>query len=280
MKNLIESILSASFNHRKKIFAAFAILLLISLFAAIRSDYNNETSKMFPANSESGRTFSLLSDCHLAESVNVEFISAEKGKIAEYSDYLADAAGKIEKIKGVSRLKFVYRTASAADTVSSVTSVIPQLFEPQDILAECNPDKTAANAAKQLAMPVPGMIKILRNDIFSKNGATLQSFSSLQKLSGFEINQSLPFLADQSSTRALITFDGTIPPGNSAAVKQLLADIDAALTPLPAGLSYRVISGGLHSLSNEEILKKDASFSGVISTAAFLLIFFFRWCKQ
>ncbi|MBO4648525.1 MAG: hypothetical protein J5806_10260 [Lentisphaeria bacterium] len=276
MKHLVEQLIDFAGRHR---FAVLTALLLLGLLAGLnlfRIRFTNDVSQLFPDNQDAGTTFRILNETKLGNTVQLEFVCSDS--VEKHEKYLDAAAEKIARLPGVKNLVFRYRTADILAEMTEFTALLPRFYGPE-ILSECDPEPAVRNALKQLAFPVPGGVKRLRNQPFGLEMKLLASLRSLDLLTGMELASDLPYFAAKDKRRAMMVFDADLTIGDAASVRKLLAGIRTAVEPLPPGMEYRIVSGAMHSLGNEEVLKRDATVSGSVSLLLFVLIFLF-FCRR
>ena len=272
MRSLTEKLIVFADRHKTGCLAAAILLGLLAGISLLRIHFTNDVSRMFPDSRDAGTTFRILNETNLGNTVQLEFISTHS--IGSEEKYLDSVAAKLKTVPGIRNLVFRYRTGDPLDEIASFTALLPRFFGPE-ILKQCDAGTAAKNALKQLAFPTPGGLKLLRLQPFSPCGETLSKLSALDEMTGMKIAPDLPFFASRDRRRAMLVFDADIRIGDAAAVRKLLKQIRLAAEPLPPGMQLRVISGIMHTLGNEEVLKRDAAISGTVSLLLFLLIFAF-----
>ena len=277
MKHLAEQLIASFGRHRS---AVTALLLLVGLLAALslfRIRFTNDVSQLFPDSQDAGTTFRVLNETKLGNTVQLEFICS--GPVEKHEKYLDSVAGKLKKLPGVKNLVFRYRSDNVLGEVMAVTDLMPRVYGPE-ILKECDPEQAVRDALKRLAFPMPGGVKNIRNQPFGLEEKLLLPLLRLDQLTGMVLAEELPYFATKNQRRAMIVFDADIMIGDADSVRKLLAEIRHAVEPLPHGVEYRVISGAIHTLGNEETLKRDAAISGTVSLLLFLLIFLFFYRRD
>ena len=276
MRSPAEQLISFAGRHR---FAVMLVLVLLGLLAGLsllRIRFTNDVSQLFPDSQDAATTFRILNETKLGNTVQLEFISTES--VEKHEKYLDAAAEKITRLPGVKNLVFRYRGADVLDEMGAFTSLLPRFYGPE-ILKECDPESAARNALKQLAFPMPGGVRRIRNQPFGLEMKILLPLRRMDHLTGMDLSYDVPYFATQDKRRAMMVFDADVMLGDAETVRKLLAGIRTAVEPLPPGMEYRIISGAMHTLGNEEVLKRDASISGTVSLLLFLLIFLF-FCRR
>lgn len=253
----------------------FLLLILAGLLSAaalfFKAGFTNDVRHLFPENAESGRTFKLLAESHLADTIQLEFICTDGGTVRDFEPYLDKVYGKLQRSDRIRNAVFRYRADNPMEQMADFADTLPRYHSP-DILNSFDPDEAASNALKRLAMP--GSAKPLRSQPFpAVSEQVMNNLQLLDRYSAMKLAPEVPYFASQDLKRAMIVFESGIAVGDADAVRELYAELETILTPLPEGLKYRIISGANHTLGNEQVLKRDAAIAGTLSVVLFLLLF-------
>ena len=270
MRTLTVKLIVFAARHRTGCLTAAILLGLLAGISLLRIHFTNDVSRMFPDSRDAGTTFRILNETNLGNTVQLEFICTHP--IGTEEKYFDSVAAKLNTVPGIRNLVFRYRTGDPLDEIASFTALLPRFSGP-GILKQCDADAAAKNALKQLAFPTPGGLKLLRGQPFGPCREILSGLSVLDEMTGMKIAPDLPFFASRDKHRAMLVFDADIRIGDASAVRKLLKQVRLAAEPLPPGMQIRIISGIMHTLGNEEVLKRDAAISGTVSLLLFLLIF-------
>lgn len=278
MKRFFEQSISYSIRHKWIVSGLVAVCVLASLLLLFFTRYTNELHHLFPASGETGKTFRLLNRSHLADTVQLEFLCSEEKNVTDFEDNLDSAAKKLSDLPQIRQVVFRYR--SNAMTMPDLSGLITSTQDPAAVLPQCDPDQAVRDAQKQLVLPMCD-VKALRKRAYPvMSQELLQNLTRLNELGAMRFAPDLPYFADPGKKRAMILFETDIPIGDADAVRTLYAAVDQALSPLPEGLSYRIISGCNHTLGNESVLKRDATVAGILSVVFFVLIFLFFYRRD
>lgn len=259
-------------RHRKTVTALLVLAGVAALVGILGGAYDNDVSKLFPETPESSAMFRVLREAHLADAAQLEFI--DPSGIEKHEAQLEQIAAKLAELPNVRNVAFRYRSDDPGAEISSFARLAPRFTTPE-FLDECDPGAAVKNALGQLAFPVPGALARIRRQPFGTGTRILEELRELDKLTGMKLAADLPYFASADKTRAMITFDADVRVGDADAVRKLLSEVRQCVGTLPDGVRRRLISGSLHTLGNEETLKRDAAVSGAVSLGLFLLIFVF-----
>ncbi|MBQ7525856.1 MAG: hypothetical protein IJT09_05420 [Abditibacteriota bacterium] len=198
----------------------------------------------------------------LADTVHLEFLADRD--IAGYEPFLSAAAERLAAIPGVEGVSFRHRSADWSVELAAWSDLLPRLHSPE-VLRRCDPEAAAARTVAQLALPLPGGARRLRETPFALELPLLRQLAELERAAGLELSRELPFFATRDRRRAMIVLEAGPLLGEAAAIRELFRKIDGAVGNTPPGLRWRIVSGGSHTLGNEAALKRDAAVSGAVS---------------
>lgn len=271
MTELAGQLIRACGRHRGPFLGALALLgVLAALAAVFRGRFTNDLDRLFPDTRETRAVFSLLHDAHLADAIQLEFVSSSD--VTRHAAYLEETARKLEKCPMLRQVTFRYRSDDPGAELASFVSLVPRFLTPE-VLDECSPDAAAKNALKKLAFPAPGLVRQARMQPFGWERDFLTRLRELDEATGMRLAPEFPFFVTPDRRRAMIAAETNVRLGDADAVRRLFAELRRCAAPLPEGVELRIISGCSHTVGNEEVLKRDAAISGSVSLALFLILF-------
>lgn len=278
MKKRLEQIISHAIRHKRIVFSLLTLVVLASALVLTFSGYTNELHHLFPDSGETGKTFRILNKSHLADTVQLEFLCDGEKNVTDFEAYLDASAEKLTALPQIRQVVFRYRAQDM--TMPDFSAMITSTQDPEKVLPLCDPDQAVRDAQKQMALPMCDM-KALRARAYPVMfQSLLQNLNELNELGAMRFAPELPYFADVTKKRAMILFETDIPIGDADAVRELYTAVDQALSPLPDGLSCRIISGCNHTLGNESVLKRDATVAGILSIVFFVLLFLFFYRRD
>jgi len=165
--------------------------------------------------------------------------------------------------------------------MSAFLKYTPQLADAQtlnDIQDKLNPDGiegTVKKVWKRMLTPsAMFMGQFYRIDPFGLSLKTMKNFQQLASSLGYEVNIESGHFVAKDGRHTLMILDTPVTLTDGFASRKLIDYVNAKIKTLPKFVSAQVVAGHLHSLSNEETIKRDISRTSVIATIGFLLIFF------
>ena len=251
--------------------AAVAGAVALAVFAG---NYGNDLGELFPPDSESGRTFRVMQKSGLTNRVQLEFDTGvagiEQAKLAPWLDRLAPRLAALPQVRQVD---YRFRTAPLADSMRELLSFLPQLL-PAPAPGEADSERAAANARRQLMFPAAGAAAMAREDPYGLRGKLMLRLNALNAVSGLAFSPLYPFMVSEDGKRASIVLDVTASSADAAASRELVGALEREFRDAPPGVACRIIAPHLHTLGNEEVLKRDITRVGIFSALFLALLFF------
>ncbi|MBQ7693825.1 MAG: hypothetical protein IJT50_01750 [Lentisphaeria bacterium] len=275
MRARIEQLILFCRRRRAGVFAFLALLGLAALCAAFfRGRFTNDLSRLLPDTRETRAVFGILHETHLADSVQLEFISSDD--VTRHAAYLERTARRLADSPLLRQVTFRFRSDDTGAEIAAFASLAPRFLHP-DVLKECSPDEAAKKALKTLAFPVPGAVNMLRLNPFGWEKEMLARLKALDAATGMKLAVEFPFFVTPDRHRAMIAAETHIRLGDAESVRNLYTELRRCAAPLPADVELRIISGCSHTLGNEEVLKGDAAVACSVSLGCFLLLFLWAY---
>ncbi len=224
---------------------------------------------------ESGLANRLIIDCDATQRPE----GLDEGAVA----WLDGAAMRIAALPGVREARFRVLPENLVDNLDALTPALPQLIPPPEVTPE-RAEEIVRNALKQLMMPTPGALAMLRGDPFGLRAPLLLRLQALRQTTGLQFDDTRPFLCSKDGLHALIALELSVPYSDSRGARALLAQIhdilnaDADAVP---DLTYHLVGAHRHTIGNEDTIRRDLTLIGILSPlfllALFLIVFRGDW---
>ena len=113
-----------------------------------------------------------------------------------------------------------------------------------------------------------------REDPYGLRGKLMLRLNALNAVSGLAFSPLYPFMVSEDGKRASIVLDVTASSADAAASRELVGALEREFRDAPPGVACRIIAPHLHTLGNEEVLKRDITRVGIFSALFLALLFF------
>ncbi len=263
-------------RYRYGVWGVLALLLLLAGVLLWRvADYANDITALLAPGSASARSFELLRQCGLSDTVQLEFTAGEGPIVARAADLDACAAA-LRRVPGVKRVDFRYADeAAGAGDLAALRRRVPELAIDGSWQTPENARRIALRMRKMLMAPVGGSsFNALAGDATGAMYAVLNELDELRKLAGLKLDWLQPFPVGADGRRALLRLETTVSCADAEAGMPLLAAIrQTAVRHLPADVSLRLTAPHFHSIDNARLLQRDIAVVSVLSLVFLGVVF-------
>ena len=272
----IFAVLAMAARYRLFLRLFFLALLGLSIFLIVRTNFTNDLAEMLPDNSRSALAFQRIANSPMFNKVIVVFHL--KQGVFSGSGLPQEIEKTAERLKDnpyITRADYRFFPESLSGELAGITAFLPQISAPPDSLfTSQNAQDTVRKISRRLYLPsAAGQTGFLRADPFGLNLPLYRKLDEFRSVSGASFLPNFPYLVSQDEKHAMMLLETTVPVSDAAGSRKLLDSLDKVLQKLPPEMEAEIISGHLHAVSNETILKKDIGTVGIMSVILFSLLF-------
>jgi uncharacterized protein len=264
-------------GHRKALFAATLLIVLLSILASGRLKIQEDIVAMLPDDSSSvAKDFRLL---QLAPFTRKLVITLKGGSPGDPGALIAAADSLAQKLKDA---KVGSVTTGPADMsggfFSWLGTTLPSLAGEED-LARLAAASTPAEVKRRLRVSYEQLLSpegwamkgSIQGDPLSFSVLALEKLRFLNLIPNMRLVQNHFVAADGKS--ALLVVDSTVSMTDSAGSRALLDKIQAATAALPPGMTATTVSGHRYTLVNADTIKHDLVVVLSLTAIAVLAIY-------
>lgn len=236
---------------------------------------------MLPGDDQIRRAMQFLQESHFSDDV---IISLEVSSSDRSSDDLIRAARQLEGILGPPLVSGVVSGVSGTDMVGEILSLlehVPALLDESALSRlDSQLDSDAVNRSLRRnyrLLVTPGstlMTPVVRSDPLGISAEVLGSLKALSSSLGYDIELENGYFISRDHAHAMLVVQTPIAVTDASKSRELVAYLRDALEKLPEFVSADIVAGHLHTISNEDVIKRDIWLALSIAGAAFLLLFF------
>ena len=272
----IFAVLAMAARYRLFLRLFFLALLGLSIFLIVRTNFTNDFAEMLPDNSRSALAFQRIANSPMFNKVIV--VLHLKQGVFSGSGLPQEIEKTAERLKDnpyITRADYRFFPESLSGELAGITAFLPQISAPPDSLfTSQNAQDTVRKISRRLYLPsAAGQTGFLRADPFGLNLPLYRKLDEFRSVSGASFLPNFPYLVSQDEKHAMMLLETTVPVSDAAGSRKLLDSLDKVLQKLPPEMEAEIISGHLHAVSNETILKKDIGTVGIMSVILFSLLF-------
>jgi predicted exporter len=267
-------------RHRGKVVLALVVLLCASAGSLFLLPFENSLEPMLPEKSRVRAMLRYLEEAGLADKIAVSM----------------ECVGAVGEAECEARLREAARYVTQAVKPPWVTGVVTPVDSPDPSrlslldLAPATFDQEREQAVRGLVEPAhlrsllrrqfiqatgpQGMFMAgrIQRDPFGLEGDLAGRAFQASSALGFDLRLKDGLLASADGRGALLILETAVPMTDSGAAKGLTAHLDGVLAGLPSGVRADYVCAHRHTVSNEQLLRRDIALTGVVETIAFLLL--------
>jgi len=275
LNNLVET-------HKKLIIGLLGLVLLICLINLKFIKYNNNIESMLPADSQVQQAMRFLRESNFSDKL---VISLKLNDRKNTTDDLILAADQLINSLDSPLIKQVIGNISNANFMQEMIFFLrysPQLLGPESLTKlknQINPigiKERLSFIYRQSLTPGSSLVMpFLRADPFNLGSEILGNIEKLSQASGYEVTINNGHFVSKDGRAAMIIVKTSVLLTEGFGSRKIVNYLQEKLKHIPNYIRADIIAGHMHTVKNEEIIKKDIWFTSIIAALGFLLLFLF-----
>jgi len=270
-------------DKRKRLISGLAAVIIIFAAIGIRFvSFDNNIELMLPANPEILRSMRFLRESNLSDKVIISL----RLKSSKYTTHdLIQAVEKLEKSLKPPLITDVISGISKADIMQEMHSFmryVPQMLSEHDLSkidGQINHEGVRTSLSKdyqQLLTPGSGFVTpFIRSDPLGIKSGFLNNIQKLSSSLGYRVRIEDGHFVSHDGRNAMLILKTPVRLTDGFGSRNLIAYLHKQLGSLPEFISADIIAGHIHTISNEDVIKRDIRLTLTIASVAFLLLFLF-----
>ncbi len=267
---------------KKIIFLLVFSLVIIGSFIRINSvNFVNDVSIMLPDSPEINRSLNFINTSEMSDTIVFSITSMDTNK-----NLLSLTNGFSKELKKEPQITKVVSGVENLDISKIKTDLarlLPLLLSKQDysLFKDIEEETYLPEQVRQMfvMLTTPGsslMQDSMGIDPLGWSNPLLKKLTTLSKSMGFDVELTNNHFVDKTHQYALVIAKTSVPVTDADNSEELLSAIDK-ITRLFPDLKIETICGHKHTVSNQNIIKKDIFVTTVIITLAFIGIMLFMF---
>jgi len=266
-------------NRRPALFILL-FLIIVSLAGLFFVNYDNSMDTILPRDEVVTRSMDFFRTSDMAGKVVLAFsLNSPDRDIRELLREIDRVASSLdpelfpEVISGISE-------AQLSSDMDSMFQNLPGMVTESDLtwiagrLDRESVSRQLRAAYVQLLKPEGiFMNSMLRADPLGIRSLVLKKLNAVSASMGYSVDIKDGHFVSKAGRHGMIIAKSSVPVMDSAGAKRLMASLNESLKTLPAYITVDVISGHIHTLSNEKLIKRDINVVSIIAATAFLVLF-------
>ncbi len=262
-------------------------LIVASVIGLKFVTYNNNIEFMLPQDATVQNTMRFLREANFSDKLVISLKLNDE--LHATQDLILAADQLAASIKGSPLVDRVISNVSAGNVASEMISFLkyaPQLLGPESLSkidSLISPEGVKARLKfiyRQSLSPGSSILMpFLRADPLGLFSGTLRDIENLSNQLGYDVVINNGHFISRDGRHAMVIVKTPVALTEGFGARKLITHIRQELKAgLPGFISGDIIAGHMHTVSNEDVIKKDIRLTSIIASLAFLLLFllFFR----
>jgi len=276
---LFSQIYEAINKHRAMSLAVIIVIALACSYGLFLIPFDNDVESMLPANEEFSKSLEFLRESDFSDKVILSL--GLKSQEKDTQDIITAACSLKQRLKPpyIEQVNEGLFESDILEEMKGFLAYVPQIITASELLEiEDKIDAKAVEAqlkSKYNRMLAPSSIFLgyfLSNDPISVKSNHLKSVQNLMESIGYRIKVQQGHFVSSDDNHVMLILNTPISVTDSNGSRELFNYLYKQLETLPDYISVDIVSGHLHTLSNEAILKKDISRTVLVVSIVFLLL--------
>jgi len=272
---------------RKRKWAAIAVVGIATLIGGINLgsvSFENNVETMLPRNEYIQRSMQFLRGSNFSDKVVLSF-SLESAESTTHDLIQAvDQFSESLDSSLITKVRSGIPEIDMTDEMLAFSKYAPQLFN-EEVLSQTErqitPDGIQARLRqlyRQLLSPASLFMKpLIRADPLGISLGRLREVEKLSSSLGYEVTIEQGHFISRDGRHAMIIIETTVPLTDGFGSRKLISYLRKQLEGLPDYASCDIIAGHMHTLGNEDVIKRDIRRMLIIASLVFFLLFLFAF---
>jgi len=262
--------------------ALLGLLLLTSLLSLKFIKYNNNIELMLPADSQVQQSMRFLRESNFSDKLVISL------RLKDLRHTTEELISVTDQLAGSIDSPLVKQVTSSINSGNFVQEMIfflqysPQLLGPES-LAKLKDQITPAGIKERLSFiyrqslsPQSSfLMPFLRADPLNLSSGILNDIQKLSQASGYDVTINRGHFLSQDNRSTMIIVKTSVLLTEGFGSRKIVDYLREKLLKLPDYISADMIAGHMHTVKNEDIIKKDILLASLIAALGFILLFLF-----
>ncbi len=264
------------------IFIVSLIVIAASVTGIFFISFDNDMEMMLPDNAGIRRSMRFLRESNFSNKIIISLGLNDSAHTETDLIREVDRLAKSLKPPLICDVMFSVSESETAKEMFDFLKYTPQLTDEktlEKIDSQLNDNGIKSILQKnyrQLLSPSSMFITpILRSDPLGIKTGLLSALQKLSSSTGYEVTIKNGHFISKDGKHALLILKTPVSVTDGFGSKNLISYLKKEMDALPPYISGDLIAGHLHTVSNENVIKRDIKIVSIIAAIAFLLIFFF-----
>ena len=276
-----ERLFKALCRHPRLVALAMCAVTALAIVGLKFVPFEGSLEIMLPTHSEARRTVTFLRDANFSDKVAIS-ISMDREELG-LGELTAEMDRLAEKFRASPLVKQVLTFPSGDAMIGQVVALLnhaPELLDAKDL--EGLPEKLTPESIDRgirrcyvtLLRPEGSfMQEVLRRDPLDITSGVLGRLRRMPEAVGYQVSVQNGHLIHPDGRHGLLIVETGVAITDGIGSRQLVELVRNTCALLPEGFTATVTCGHMHSVANEDKLRRDIGLIGILASIAFPLLF-------
>jgi predicted exporter len=267
-------------RHKLSVLAIIGLSIVLSIINLPRIKYDNNIETMLPANKEILRGMRFLHEAGFSDKV---ILSLGLTSTIHSTEELIQATDKLAgTLQGplVTSVSSGLLAGNLQEEIQSFLKLSPQMIPDSDLnrveeqLTKEGVDNALRSNYNRLLTPGGEFLaSFYQQDPLGIKNKVLLKLQNLSASVGYGVVIESNHFISRDGRHSLLVIDTPVSLTEGFGCRKLIEYLDERIKSLPAYVEAKIIAGHMHSVSNEDVIKKDIMRTATLATIAFIVIF-------
>ncbi len=266
-------------QHKKWVLGFVLLVTAVAGVGLTVVRYNGNIGLMLPPDKDITRSMDFLRDSSLSDKVVVSLALTDPAKTKKDLFLAVDQLAASLTPPLFTKVVAGFSAANVMDEFS-VLQYAPQVLGKQDLASLDSQINAETVSRKMRGIYLQSfrpesilMSSLSRSDPLGIKLLLLEKLRALPASMGYDVGIEDGHFISRDGRHSMLIIQVPVPMMDSQGCKELISTLQDRLKILPQGVSADIISGHLHTVSNERVIKHDIAVASFIASVAFFLLF-------
>ena len=265
------------FLQKRRLLVAYLIIavILASVIGLRLVQYNNDIGLMLPQDKKVQRSMQFLREANFSDKLVISLKLEDPNRSSE--DLISTADQFSRSLKSP-LIKQVIANVSGNNLISEVIFFLeytPELLNQESLLKidkQFNPqgikERLGFIYRQSLAPGSSFMMPFLRADPLGASNLVLRNIEKLSTSLGYDVIVRNGFLLSRDERNSMVIIKTSVPLTEGFGSRKLISYLTGKFESLPKFIKPSIIAGHLHTVSNEDVIKRDILVTSCVALLA------------
>ncbi len=269
-------------NRKAWVSVLLGLVILSSVVGLKFIKYNNDIEVMLPADKDVQRSLRFLREANFSDKL---VVSLKLNEDKRSTEDLILATDQFTQSVSSPLVKQVFGNISGRSVMSEMFTFLkytPQLLgaEPLVKLEEVTKPDQIKERLKfiykhSLSPSSSFMMPFLRADPLNLSSGILRNMEKLSAASGYQVLINSGHFLSRDGRHAMVIVKSSVVLTDGFGSRKIVDYLRSKIKDLPNYVKADIVAGHLHTISNEDVIKRDIRITSIIAALAFLFLFLF-----